>query len=293
MRNGGIYVDSVMNDKDKETLRRCRVPLSRDLKICEIWDALVQVGLFEPTELEILERNDAPMTRLMDAIEKKGPHALQQFKDALKLLPCKPHLLELLDSVKENKFEKNLPVDSSEFKVKKEPMDEPDAESLPISDMAIISNLMETITELLNKLEKRDIELEEERAFKENFQKVVEDLKIEVDVLMQNRSHLTNQNFRLTQCVNVLTDMQFFTQRNDSAIYRNFIEKIQYQTAQLNNFRNLHTQLFKDNVILMSENKNLMKENSTLKNKAKNRKRVSENSNESCCSQCKRNYILD
>ncbi|XP_071946711.1 uncharacterized protein [Antedon mediterranea] len=99
-----------MDCRNKDILRSCRVQLSQDLTIEELWNPLVEVGLFTPPELQRINRPSSgiedAMTRLLDALEQKGPLALKDFKTALTKGVNKPHLLDLLNQNVEQKERK-------------------------------------------------------------------------------------------------------------------------------------------------------------------------------------------
>ncbi|XP_037684380.1 caspase-9 isoform X2 [Choloepus didactylus] len=77
-----------MDDADRQLLRRCRLRLVRELQVTELWDALVNRGLFTPDMIEDMQRAGSGSRRdqarqLVIDLETRGSQALLLFISCL------------------------------------------------------------------------------------------------------------------------------------------------------------------------------------------------------------------
>nr|XP_010591400.1 caspase-9 isoform X5 [Loxodonta africana] len=77
-----------MDEADRQLLRRCRVRLVRELQVAELWDALLNRGLFTPDMIEDIQRAGSGSRRdqarqLVTDLETRGSQALPLFISCL------------------------------------------------------------------------------------------------------------------------------------------------------------------------------------------------------------------
>ncbi|XP_071946710.1 uncharacterized protein [Antedon mediterranea] len=269
-----------MNSEDKRRLRQCRVPLCRDLRVGEIRDALIQVSLFTPMELENLEQHESPMSHLLDDIERKGPDAIQLFIKALEFVD-KPHLIEIINENTTMKggqkkiLQLDLPMDYKDCTLK-EKEEDPNIEGASLLEKHL-NDVHDNITELQTKLEKCESEYEESKTNEEK-------LRLKVGILQRTQKDLNAQILYLNGYVHFLAEMHKNSQAHVYTIISSLVEKIKLLTIQQEHFKMGQTYLFDQNTILLNEKQILMTENADLKientllrKELEKRKQVAEN----------------